>query len=96
MRKQINHEKMIEAYEANKKASKPKALELQAYKYSDNSQNIYLMKGMPVVARINTDDFSNNDQFTVKQVAADIMILTDGPATKEIESADFTRCFNLS
>ena len=96
MRKQINHEKMMEAYEANKKGSKQKVLELKAYKYSENSQDIYLMKNMPVIARITTDDFSNNDQFTVKQVAADIIILTDGHATMEIETADFTRCFNLA
>ena len=66
-RKQINHEKMMEVYEANKKGSKQKVLKLKAYKYSNNSQNIYLMKGMPVMARITTEDFSNNDQFTVKK-----------------------------
>ena len=77
MRKQINHEKMMEAVEANKKESKQKVLELKAYKYSDNSQDIYLMKCFPVIARITTEDFSNNDQFTVKKVAADIIILAD-------------------
>ena len=51
---------------------------------------------MPVIARITTEDFSNNDQFIVQKVAADIIILTDGQATMEIETADFTRCFNLS
>ena len=87
---------MTEAYEANKKGSKQKVLELKAYKYSDNSQDIYLIKGMPVIARITTEDFSNNDQFTVQKVAADIIILTDGHATMEIETADFTRCFNVA
>ena len=96
MRKQINHEKMMDAYEANKKGSKQKVLELKAYKYSDNSQDIYLMKGMPVIARTTTEDFSNNDQFTVKKVYDDLIILTDGHATMEIERADFTRQFNLS
>ena len=87
---------MMEAYEANKKGSKQKVLELKAYKYSANSQDIYVMKNMPVIARITTDDFSNNDQFTVQKVAADIIILTDGQATMEIETADFTRLFNLA
>ena len=96
MRKQINHEKMMEAYEANKKGSKQKVLELKAYKYSANSQDIYLLKGMPVIARITTEDFSNNDQFIVQKVAADVIILTDGHDTMEIETAEFTRCFNLS
>ena len=88
--------KITEAYEANKKGSKQKVLELKADKYSDNSQNIYLMKGMPVIARTSTDNFSKNDQFKVQQVAAVIIILTDGHATMEIETADFTRCFNLA
>ena len=87
---------MTEANEANNKGSRQKVLELKAYKYSDNSQDIYLMKGMPVIARITTEDFSNNDQFIVQKVAADIIILTDGQATMEIETADFTRLFNLA
>ncbi len=87
---------MIEPYEANKKGSKQKVLELKAYNYSDNSQNINLMKGMPVIARITTDEFSNNNQFIVQKVSTDIIILTDGHVTMEIETADFTRCFNLS
>jgi len=51
---------------------------------------------MPVIARVTTDDFSNNDQFIVQKVSTDIIILTDGHATMEIETADFTRCFNLA
>ena len=54
MRKQINHEKMIEVYETNRKGAKQKALELKAYKYSQNSRDIYLFKGMPVIARTKT------------------------------------------
>ena len=54
------------------------------------------MKGMPVIARTTTEDFSNNDQFTVKKVFDDLIILTDGHATMEIERADFTRQFNLA
>ena len=96
MRKQINHEKMMVAYEANTKGSKQKVLEHKAYKYSDNSQDIFLLKGMPVIARTTTEDFSNNDQFTVKKVYEDLIILTDGHATMEIERADFTRQFNLA
>ena len=96
MRKQINHEKMTEAVEANTKGKKQKVLELKAYKYSDNSQDIFLIKGMPVIARTTTEDFSNNDQFIVQKVAADIIILTDGHATLEVLTAEFTRLFNLA
>ncbi len=86
---------MTEPYEANKKRSRQKVLELKAYKYSDKSQHIYLMKGMPVIARITTADCSINDQFTVQKMAADVIILTDGHATMEIETTDFTRLFNI-
>ena len=48
---------MTEAYKAHKKGSKQKVLELKAYKYSENSQDIYLMKGMHVIARTSTDSF---------------------------------------
>jgi ATP-dependent exoDNAse (exonuclease V) alpha subunit len=51
---------------------------------------------MPVIARTTTEDFSNNDQFTVQNVSDEIIILTDGHATMEIETADFTRHFNLA
>ena len=87
---------MTEAYEVNKKGSKQKVLELKAYKYSDNSQDIYLIKGMPVIARITTEDFSNNAQFIIHKVTADIITLTDGHAIMEIQTADFTRLFNLA
>ena len=95
-RKQINHEKMMEAVEANKKGKKQKVLELKAYKYSDNSQDILLMKGMPVIARTTSEDFSNNDQFIVQKVAATLITLTDGHATLEVLTAEFTRLFNLA
>ena len=65
----------MEAVEANKKGSKQKVIELKAYKYSDNSQDIVLIKGMPVIARTTTEDFSNNDQFIVQKVAATLITL---------------------
>ena len=71
-------------------------IELKAYKYSDNSQDIYLIKGMPVIARTTSGDFSNNDQFIVQKVAATIITLTDGHATLEVLTAEFTRLFNLA
>ena len=70
--------------------------ELTAYTYSDNSQDIFLMKGMPVIARITSEDFSNNDQFVVQKVAATLVTLTDGHATMEILTAEFTRLSNLA
>ena len=49
-----------------------------------------------MITRITSESFSNNDQFTVQKVAADVITLTDGHETMEIETADFTRLFNLA
>ncbi len=54
------------------------------------------MKGMPVIASITSAELSKRDPFKVHKIAADIITLTDGHATMEIETADFTRCVNLS
>ena len=51
---------------------------------------------MPVIARTTTENVSNNDQFIVHKVAATLITLTDGHATMEIETAEFTRLFNLA
>ena len=51
---------------------------------------------MPVIARTTTEDFSNNDQFIVQKVAATLITLTDGHATMEIITEEFTRLLNLA
>ena len=56
------------------------------------------MKGMPIIARMNCKDLriANNDTYTIKAVDDEIITITDGKATMEIETKNFTRLFNLA
>ena len=49
-------------------------LNLKKLSYDDNSQDVSIMKGTPIIARITTVDFSNNETFIIKKVADDIFI----------------------
>ena len=75
MRKKINAEKMAEAVEANKKGFKSKVVKIKAYAYSEKSQDMTLLKGMPVIARVTTDYADNNKMFTIKTVTDEIITL---------------------
>ena len=57
MRKKVNAEKMIDAVEANKKGKKHRVLQLKKLSYDANSQDVSIMKGTPIIARITTADF---------------------------------------
>ena len=95
-RKKVNSEKMIEAVEANKKGLKQKVLHLKKLSYDDNSQDVSIMKGTPIIARITTADFSNNEQFTIQKITDELITITDGHATMEIEVEQFMRCFRVA
>ena len=89
----MNSEKIIDAVEANKKGQKSKVLHLKKLSYDDNSQDVSIMKNTPIIARITTAEFSNNETFIVKKVTDDIIIISDGHATMEIPTEQFQRCF---
>ena len=67
---------------------KEKALKLKALTYDDNSQDVKLIKGMPIIARVNklNLDIANNEEFTIKEIDFfnEIIIITD-EFKKEIE-----------
>ena len=90
---------MLEAIEANKKGSKSKVLKIKAYSYSGKSQDMTLIKGMPVIARLTTDFADNNEMFTIKSVTDEIITLigsikNDIPI--EILTEDFARLFTIA
>ena len=68
--------------------TKEKALKLKALTYDDNSQDVKLIKGMPIIARVNklNLDIANNEEFTIKEIDFfnEIIIITD-EFNKEIE-----------
>ena len=61
---------MAEAIEANKKGSKSKVVKIKAYTYSNKSQDMTLIKGMPVIARVTTD-YADNNAFVILQSVTD-------------------------
>jgi len=75
-RKQINKQMM----DIFVKRRKQKPLELPGLKYDKNSQDMRLLPGMPVIARVNNKSFDicNNQLFTIKKITAEkISILGD-------------------
>ena len=50
--------------------NKATIIELEALDYDDNSQNVRVYAGLPVIARVNSKDFElcNNDTMTVSKV----------------------------
>ena len=98
-RKQINSEKMAEAIEANKKGSKSKVVKIKAYAYSDKSQDMTLLKGMPIIARMTTDYADNNEMFTIKSATDEIITLIGSNKNDipiEVLTEEFARLFTIA
>jgi energy-coupling factor transporter ATP-binding protein EcfA2 len=101
-RKKINKEKMTEAVEANKKGKKQKVVNLKAYVYDENSQDVSLLPLMPVIARMTSDEYNimNNETFTIKKVSEEFITLTsadkDSIACMDIPTEDFTKLFHIA
>jgi ATP-dependent exoDNAse (exonuclease V) alpha subunit len=98
-RKSINKLKMTEALKINASGKKGKTLELKAYKFDGNSQDITICKGMPIIARKSTEEFNimNNETFVIDKVTSDEITISDkGRSPIIIPSKDFTRLFNIA
>ena len=75
-RKQINKQMM----DIFVKRRKQKPLELPGLKYDKNSQDMRLLPGMPVIAKINNKSFDiyNNELYTIKKITDEkISLLSD-------------------
>jgi hypothetical protein len=94
-RKEINHFMMNKMVRLKRYA---KPLEFKALNYDDNSQDVRLISGCPIIARINCKDLDiwNNECFTISQIQpkTGLLIITDGEYKKiEIKFEDFQRLF---
>ena len=99
MRKKINAEIMAEVVAENKKVLKGKVVKLKAFAYDENSQDVSLLKGMPIIARMNGMNLgiANNNTYTIKSVADDIIVIKDDlERTMEIDTTQFCRLFNVA
>ena len=93
---------MLEAVEANKKGKKQKVFQLKAYKFDENSQDVYLLPTMPIIARMGNEefDFMNNETFIIRKVSEEFISVynndVEGRGTIDIPTQDFTKYFNVA
>jgi ATP-dependent exoDNAse (exonuclease V) alpha subunit len=82
------------------KRKKAKALELPGLTYDQNSQDVRLCTGMPVIARKNNKELNifNNETFTIKEIRRkeDVIIVEDYGKTQEVPIPVFTKMFNIA
>lgn len=66
--------------------------------YDGNSQDVFLLSGMPVIARINNKgmDISNNETFTIKEVNDTHVTLSGEGKAKTISTKSFNTLFNVA
>ena len=77
------------------------ALSLDKLDYDKNSQDVRLLAGTPIIARINKEDMGmyNNECFTIKEIQhskANILIVVELGETKDIPCFMFQRLFYVA
>ena len=83
------------------KRKKQKPLELPELKYDQNSQDVRLLTGMPIIARISNKkhDICNNELFTIKSIDRinnSITITEDSDKIKEIKTEMFQTLLDIA
>ena len=95
-RKEIN-KTMMDKY-VTKKKKKP--LELPALKYDGNSQDVKLLAGMPVIARVNNKEYDivNNQTFIIEQIKSsyETIVLKDEDQIINVPFDDFQKLFYVA
>ena len=98
IRKQINT-KMMDQLVAIKKGKK--SLSLNKLPYDSNSQDVRLLSGTPIIARVNKADMNiyNNECFTIKEIQhsrSNILIIDEFGDAKDISFCDFQKLFHVA
>ena len=90
----VNHRMMQQVVKQKKK----KPLRLEQLFYDTNSQNVELLPGMPIIARVNEKklDIYNNELFTIKTIQQDDIIVYDEEKEITIPIARFQRLLNIA
>jgi ATP-dependent exoDNAse (exonuclease V) alpha subunit len=78
-----------------------KGLYFEKLEYDDNSQNVYLLEGMPIIARKNSKelDIFNNETFIIKEIQYDkknIVIIDDDDVRNNIPFDKFQNLFYVA
>lgn len=85
-----------DAKQRKKKA--PVVVELKKLSYDGNSQDVKLMPGMPVIARVNKKDLqiSNNETFTIRDITCNTCTVSDGQRVITFETNNFQKLFYVA
>ena len=82
------------------KSKKTKGLQLAKLSYDDNSQDVELLAGMPIMARKNSKSLNifNNETFRIKEIRkkTDIILVEDEDRCQEIPIKDFQHLFYIA
>jgi ATP-dependent exoDNAse (exonuclease V) alpha subunit len=82
------------------KKKKVKGLSLKGLDYDNNSQDITICAGMPVISRKNNKDLNiyNNETYTIKEInnKEQMVIVIDYGKEQAVPIAEFTKMFNLA
>jgi ATP-dependent exoDNAse (exonuclease V) alpha subunit len=94
----INEEMMLKAVKANN--SRKQILKLEKLSYDDNSQDVKLLSGMPIIARKNSkaSEIANNETFTIKEIQhkKQIIVIEDDQRKIKIPFKDFQYMFYVA
>jgi ATP-dependent exoDNAse (exonuclease V) alpha subunit len=73
-------------------------IELPKLHYDKNSQNVKLMSGMPIIARVSNKkhDIMNNETYTIKKINSETFDIIDGGNIKTFLTKDFQRLFYVA
>ena len=80
----------------HKRLVKEKPLMLPKLEHDENSQDVQLMRGVPVIARVNSKslDIANNELFKIKKISTDFITIKDEHAKSiDIPIESFQKLF---
>ena len=73
---------------------------LEKLEYDKNSQNVQLLSGMPIIARMKDKNIGlvNNQAFAIKKIdqTAGVIIISDATNTLDTSISDFARLFYVA
>jgi len=103
-RKEINNTMMTKYIEKKvteakaKKIKQPKSIDIKAKENDETSQDVRLMKGMPIIAKKTTEkyDIMNNETFDIIDIKEDIFTIKIHQTPIEIELKEFQDLFNIA
>jgi ATP-dependent exoDNAse (exonuclease V) alpha subunit len=89
--------KRIQEVKASKQ-SPPTPIIIKARKNDENSQDLKLMKGMPIIARKTTDklDIMNNETLNILKINEDAFVINVNGADVSINTKEFSDLFYVA